>query len=190
MSAPVLISSGSKHECRRTSCKILAHMFDRLLQNLDEVQKFHDRLCLRVRSQQDRHGQKCPMSALGQEQTFCTVARMSGLSLKADATEADRHAQFVPKRTFGRFYSITLSAGEPVSMRIPIQHPHLKTLKRGECCALGQRHYSASEHCSRPIPHQDSGGDNVIAPENRDLPRNQSLASRSCSGRCHDRRQK
>ena len=74
---------------------------------------------------------QCPLWV--QEQTFCTVARMSGLSLKADATEADRHAQFVPKRTFGRFYSITLSAGEPVSMRIqrPIQHPPLKTLNGG-----------------------------------------------------------
>src|SRR5262249_36963915 len=38
-----------------------------------------------------------------------------------------------------------------------------------ECCALGHRHYSANEQCSRPIPHQDSGGDNVIAPENRGL---------------------
>jgi len=106
-------------------------MFDRLLQNLDDVQKFHDRLCLRVRSQQDRHGQKCPMSALGQEQKFCTVARMSGLSLKADATEADRHAQFVPKRTFGRFYSITLSAGEPCFDEDSVSAPALKNAEAG-----------------------------------------------------------
>ena len=44
----------------------------------------------------------------------------------------------------------------------------------------------ANERCSRPIPHQDSGGDNVIAPQNRGLSKNRSLASRFYTERCHD----